>query len=276
MKRCALALFCLLSQVVLSQTDYREGFIVTQNSDTIKGLIDYKESSGQYFKCKFKRSSDTKTKTYDPSQLKAYWFVNDKRFVSKTVQINEESINLFLEYLVKGRVSLYSDSINYFVQKDQDSLIHLQNERLQVKQDQKTYAKNSNRHVAILRYMLRDCPEVKNQINHIVLTEKKLTVLIENYNNCIGAKSVSFKAKKQWAVAKISPMIGLNSSTKDYTLIVGNRGYFKTFPAAYLLYGGVNFDFFFPRIHERLFFNTGGYYLNATYEATRADEIDNF
>lgn len=101
--------FTLISTVLShAQVNSRPGYIITNLNDTIYGTIDYRSSSQNANNCIFKHQGDEEYKHYTPSDIQAYRFINDgKYYVSRTVELNGSKTSCFLEYLVKGIVSLY-------------------------------------------------------------------------------------------------------------------------------------------------------------------------
>lgn len=271
MKRINLVFFCFFTFALYSQSDYRDGFVLTNDNDTINGLVNYKESHGQYTICKFKKTKKSKPIEYSTNDIKAYWFVNDKYFISKPIKTDEKVENKFLEYLVKGKASLYASREDYYVQIGDGSLNLLENEKVEVHIENKTYHKNSNRYIATLNYLLRDCEEIKDKIEIFNLNEKQLTKLIEKYNACFEEESVSFKKNKKWVELRTSIQLGLAMSSMNYSISTSEWVTSK-FPISYSITGGANSDIYFPRINERGFFNLGVYYQKTSFEGSHSAE----
>lgn len=64
---------------VFSQSDYRNGFVITQNHDSLPGLVNFRDGGKSNTNCDFKTSASAAATTYGAKDLIAYGFVDDKR-----------------------------------------------------------------------------------------------------------------------------------------------------------------------------------------------------
>jgi hypothetical protein len=104
----------------MAQSDFRPGYIVNNNGDTLTGLIDYKGNQANARKCIFKLSNDASEEKFTPDDIKAYRFIDSKYYVSKKVMTEDSTeTQLFLEYLIDGIVDIYyylsPSGDNYYV-----------------------------------------------------------------------------------------------------------------------------------------------------------------
>lgn len=131
MKRITLSiLFCLSSiYAIHSQSNFKEGFIITNQNDTLFGLIDFRTDFENSVKCDFKLNELDSTKSFQPGDIASFWLTQDgKRYETKTVVIDNKSRTYFLEYLVQGIINLYYlglDNGYYFFEKEDGTLIAL-------------------------------------------------------------------------------------------------------------------------------------------------------
>ena len=126
--------FCSISYSK-AQFDFRKGFVVNNNNDTIYGLIDYAKPQSNARFCFYKKEVISKVIKYAPSDLVAYGFVGDNQYVSKLIPIKGDSIDVFLEYLVNGIVDLYYYRVPgrkyYYIEKN-SQLYQLTNKKIVV------------------------------------------------------------------------------------------------------------------------------------------------
>lgn len=258
-----------LFQNIFSQTDFRKGYIISNENDTIYGLIDYRENIKKYKICDFKSSENQNVISYDPSQIKGYRYINDKYYISKEISENgNSSEKVFYEVLVKGTATLYKYLSSIFVEKNDENFIKLTNELQIINNDGKEFYKYSNRHIAVLSYLLADCPSIKGKINKVKNIEIDLTKLIELYNECIGDQSITFKENKPWFKTQIGVAIGMNSSKINLDspheetdhITEGSDNINSIMPGLYI-------DLSSPRIHERIALHFGINYLSSTYKS---------
>jgi len=116
--------FLVIIQHLTAQTDFRDGFIVKLNMDTVYGQVDYRGDALSAKVCKFKNNLITKVEEYSPYDIAGYGFIDGKNYVTKTLDMGEEIKILqqkyFVEFLVKGLVNLYfyrDDKDHYFIEK---------------------------------------------------------------------------------------------------------------------------------------------------------------
>ena len=256
-----------------SQTDFRQGFIINQKSDTIRGYIDYRSGKRSSKYSEFKKDLSGETVTYKPTDIKGYGFINDKYYESIAIKdkLQEETEVIFVEVLVKGTVSLYKDPNSFFVAKG-DTTLH----RLYVK-EKSDYKKQSgsklqyNRHIGLLNYMMQDCESksIKEKIQFIELFEQPLTELVEEYNSCVSSSYVSYKSGKQWFTVKFGLAAGYRVSNLNFKSDVNSYalltlGDYASQNGAV----GAIIDMYSPRIHERISFQGGVFLCNPVYSAS--------
>jgi len=123
-----LVLTILIFFAVKAQSDYRTGYIINLQGDTIYGLINFKGDKANAKSCIFKKGNDLEKVTYTPSQIKSYQFVDGKYYLSSISLNYKLKDHVFLECLIKGSLSVfyYQDDVkdHYFVAKD-TSIIEL-------------------------------------------------------------------------------------------------------------------------------------------------------
>ena len=124
----SLTIIVFLSGSLIAQSDFRPGYIIYNNGDTLTGLIDYKGNQANARKCVFKLSKDDQEEKFTPEDIKAYRFIDSKYYVSKKI-LTEDSIEtqLFLEYLIDGIVDVFyyrdlSDE-NYLIDNGDGNLL---------------------------------------------------------------------------------------------------------------------------------------------------------
>ena len=92
---------------IQAQRDYRKGYIITNQQDTVYGWIDYRGDIRNSKVCSFKKTETDQATEYSPSDIAAYRFINSKFYVSKNVGSEYVPKLVFLEYLVNGLANLY-------------------------------------------------------------------------------------------------------------------------------------------------------------------------
>jgi hypothetical protein len=212
-KKPLLALI-LMQLVIISyaQNGYGPGYIITNDSDTLKGLIKQKSNYLNSRSCDFIYGNKVSEKAYSPSDIKAYRFLNSKYYVSREVTIDSIKQRVFLEYLVDGIIKLYYlkdlQKEYYFLEKD-NQLIPISNETsvLTVKESahngdsvEVKYSKTSYQYRRILAYLFKDSPTAAKEIANVQFNYRSLIGVTVDYHNdvCKDRKCIDFtKSTKQ-------------------------------------------------------------------------------
>lgn len=253
--------FVFISIAAFSQSDFRPGFVVTNQLDTIKGLVDFRDGSAANEVCSFKKSSSEAAISYYPGDIRIYGFMNDKVMESRQVVVEKTEKSVFLEVVVRGTVTLFKLNDTFWVEK-QGSGFHQLSNNIAAKYsvDDRTKVRNDNRHIATLNIMMHDCAKVKNDVEKVQLNRRSLTSLVEKYNKCAGdVQSVVYQEKKPWAQAKFGLVAGVNFSRLNTN--TNGVSDWQTSPTL-----GATMDVYFPRAGERVAFTTGLLYYSATYD----------
>lgn len=130
LKVLVLLLTVTFSSLAWGQLNFKKGYIITNENDTVYGLIN---DGGGYRNskiCLFKQSHKKVVK-YHPGEIKAYRMVNDKYYASKEIEIKDTLKAVFLEVVVRGKVNLYhywkNKTLAFYIEKD-NNLVGLFNE----------------------------------------------------------------------------------------------------------------------------------------------------
>ncbi len=223
MKKKIITLIVLLSISIsiYSQHDFRQGFIIDNNNDTIPGFIDYQGDIKLSQHCLFKKHEKDEFVIYQPSEILGYRFINDKYFVSKEVLVGNLKEKRFLEFLLHGAVDLFSlkdlNGVRFFIQKGFD-FIELKQTEVVDYVDSHVYKKIKKEYIGPLKYFLSDVPSISNKVDNLSLNRKSLINIAEEYHNqvCTDNKCVIYKKNLPKTKINIGLIGGYNlSSIKD-------------------------------------------------------------
>ena len=257
MKKTILILIILFASNCIYSQDFRKGYIIKQDGDTVNGLINYRGGNSIYQYCQFKESENQSRIKYSAANIIGYGFLNDEYFEShKIVKEDQTSGFVFLEVIIKGRVSLYKYEKIFYIEKGDTSFYKISNETIKTSIDGQEMATSSVRYIGLLNLLLSDCVAIRSRISAISLSERSLTDLIEKYNECMNAPAIIYKASKPWLHTKIGISGGMISSR--ITLETGYNGFYHltdTFEKSKSPVFCVSFDILSPRISERTSFH---------------------
>jgi hypothetical protein len=198
-----LFLIILLSLEIHAQSNYLDGYVLTSETDTIFGKIDNKNYHDNSQFCDFKGvGSETITRFY-PDKIYGYRFTNGKYYISKNVEIDSKQVQLFMEYLIHGKLDIFlvqdeGNSNHYFASKDTLPLTELKYSENMVTVDGVEKLKVSKPYIGLLTYYTSDCPSIKNEIPNLNdPDQKKLIHFAEKYHNltCTNEKCIIYEKK---------------------------------------------------------------------------------
>jgi len=205
MKYLLLALLILCNFITKAQADsdseYKEGYIITSKGDTTKGFLFKHISRLASEKCIFKATINSKPKTYYPNEIAGYRFIDGKYYVSKEIKTDSTTKKLiFLEFILKGKVNVYYyvDLIeHYYIEKTPEDLVELTEEQKTFHDDEKGRSYYStSRFKGKLKVLLSDCPAIYNEIQSTRLTHQSLIKLTKDYNEKVcGTDCIVYERK---------------------------------------------------------------------------------
>ena len=252
-----------------SQGDYRQGFVVTLNNDTLSGFLSYKENSSRYLICSYRKELNSETKEFGPLDISGYGFKNDHYYVSRQVMIDSVYGNYFMELLVLGKASLLRVNSKFFLEDSEGKLFELTTVTSEVINDKGRFQHTRELFKGILAWKFSDCPKVTSKIKSLTLDQRPLTDIFEFYNSCFALPQQSLKRLKPWSEFHIGFSGGLHASTLFSldNLIYYNAINPDQFKKDKGLFGGLSMRLIFPRISESLNINIDALYKRGSHES---------
>lgn len=258
-------LLTILVNLTYSQNDWRPGFIITNDNDTIPGYVDYRPNKENSLRCFFRRTEQGKTELFNPGEIRGYRYADGKFYISRKVNINNPEKTYFLEFLLQGKVNAYYLKLEkgmYFIEKD-GKLYELKNTEAIVIVDGKEYLKEKKEYIGTMNYVLQEA-EIRNDINRTKLEHKQVITISKKYHEkvCTDEECIIFEKQVKPVTIDVGFIAGSNMHTLylyddlSYELKMENS-----------FFGGVGFNFRnMPMIYERFSFNLeilmNRYYMN--------------
>ncbi|MFT6866297.1 MAG: hypothetical protein ACJA08_001128 [Cyclobacteriaceae bacterium] len=181
--------FLCTKQFAFSQSDFREGFVILQSGDTIKGLLDYKGNLANAKKCIFRESIESQNQVYTPDNLRAYRFTDGKYYLSKSLPSPDSNTLLFLEYLINGVVDVYyyrnDIGEHYLIEDEEGNLIELRDTQRDRIVNGKSYQYSSKEYVGILKVVFNKSMGIMNKVDQIELRHKSLIKITNEYHDAV-------------------------------------------------------------------------------------------
>lgn len=200
---------------IKGQNNFVDGYVINNNKDTVFGYIGISDFSSNSVQCKFKRTLESNVDLFKPFDIHSYRLKDGKYYISKTVDIKDNKENLFLEFLIKGKLNIYFTRFDgddyYFVEKTKDSLIYLDNSKIYYEYDNikmewvvsqnETVQKvgNSNKYKGKLLYVTSDAPQMRNRVSQLNLSHKSIIKFSKDYHNliCNGDDCIIFEKRSK-------------------------------------------------------------------------------
>ena len=210
-------LFATYQNSLGQENNFLPGFVVTSNNDTIKGLIQFKDRFFNSGNCFFKEASTSNPKTYKPGEIKSYTIGNKGTFYSHNVSTDVQLQNVFLECIVKGKVSLYYFDDRYFMES-RGRVKEIVVTKSTARQGDRVYTMDLPVYKGLLQTEMNDCSTIHQNINNTGFTKKALTQLFVDYHKCIGEDFTTYeyedgkiKVRFGLAVGAVASFLDINS-----------------------------------------------------------------
>jgi len=230
--------FCLgivlsaISPDLFCQRDFRPGYIISLNNDTVPGLVLYTAINTSNV-CTFRKNADSATTNYSPSEILGYRFNEGKLFVSKMVTLAEGDKLVFLEFLIKGKANIYymrDGTDHYFVENEHGLLLQLtEPEKVISGKNGVGYVK-PEQYTGRLKLAMSDCPEIFPEIERSSLNHSSLVKLARDYHIkvCTTEQCIVFERKRPALHVRFGFYGGLSVNRvkfggKPYTKTVGDQ-----------------------------------------------------
>jgi hypothetical protein len=270
MRQILLLITIFFNLNLFSQDNYRSGYVITLEGDTIRGLILYTENLSRYSTCSFKTPS-RESFEYTPEQVMGYGILNDRTYLTRRIPLDSIPKTSFVEVLAQGQLSLLKHGNSSYYLEDNTQIFSLKNTSQEIHVDGKRFIKNNFEYKGVLSWKMSECALARNMINKINFTEKSLTRIVEIYNACFLRDTLPTKNLKPWSIFSIGP-IGAVSFSTIYNLediYLNNLVDHKTFSKDVSLSPGITMKFSSPRISERFYTQLDIYYYVSSYQSIK-------
>lgn len=229
-----LFIFCVcfgISLSCMSQSDFQEGYYITWENDTLRGLINNKGETGNFRSCTFKKNEFSEHTKFSAEEIQAYRFINDKYYLSKKVNTTKGEEQVFVEFLVNGISNLYffrdPNNYLYLIEDENGNLLELFNEEETIFVEGKgEVSRNTYKHIRMLKLAFANCMEIQPQVDNAELSHKSLIELTKDYHNYVCDYEECIVYEKTVTPIKIqfAPVVGINASSLDF-----DKGFYSDF-----------------------------------------------
>ncbi len=242
---------------LLSAQDFRPGYIVKNNTDTIKGFVAYRGDAKNREGCTFKNSRKSASSNYTVADIDGFGIIGDRLYQAMQLPADAPvQEKVFVKVLVQGNINLYMFK-DFFLVKRKDALTLLpipKNKVLGEPDDLKL--QEDKKYIGVLNHMMFDC---RMNLDKTGYTEASLSQAVYKYNLCKNEEH-TFRNPRPLGKVDFTMYAGYQNSslTYDAQRVIPFKG--NTIVAG----GGI--DLYSPRIFDRLFFTIDLWYTKNFYQ----------
>ena len=238
-------LLCLLGvmlpAICSAQGDFRTGFIIKNNGDSLAGFVDYRVGGKAWTQASFRASKKGTTERYTANEITAYGFRGNKRYES--IFLPNKSNRGFAECLVKGPMSVYRYKGQFYIKKDSVVLLTKGEDQI-IETSQGKFYHSKNTYKGLLNVLLADC---NLKADNTPLSEKSLVSLAQNYNRCKGGAGKLFKEEQPSLRVNYYALAGVNLSSLT-TAGMDRNAFRKDYSSVF----GAGLDLSLPKLTDRI------------------------
>ncbi len=251
-----LSLVCLIADC-LGQINWKEGYIITNEGDSIRGEINFRTIAKSYDQCEF-RNQNTQ-KIYTSREISGYGINEDRHYKSFPDELK------FGEILVIGELSLFRINEEFMLIKGGEYT------RLSVEEKTSAYAgyevnTEDIKWKGIFSAVLGDCRTITDdELKNLRFDERVITREVVEYNKCKNAPYQEYKVEKKWTSIKFSLMAGLANSILKPKPANSNYYYISSSYSSIDPQIGISMYLFYPRISDRFYFEIAAMYTGSSF-----------
>ncbi|GAB5554081.1 MAG: hypothetical protein Sapg2KO_36720 [Saprospiraceae bacterium] len=265
--------FCFITcQIHLSGQGFKDGFIVTNDLDTISCKIAKALTNNISLSCKLDGASDLST--YTPTEIHGYGYTESRYFQSGIFP------EAFVEVIIEGGINLYHLNESYFVRKGSSKLYVLEEQIDTIQEGPKTIIKISQPWKGVLNALMSDCrnrDSVQTKVTR--LAERSLVRLLNNYHACAGIDYLDYKRQLPWTKFELGLTLGLQSANLQPSIRIPRFEYLENNYQFTTGQVGLYVNWSSPRILKKWSFHTGAIYSQNRFYSERfiqKDLIDDY
>jgi hypothetical protein len=273
------------------------GYVITNEGDTLHGLIKQAGSKHASLTCKFKLNEDSKATSYEPSEITGYRFTDGKYYISKEMPIYDKKKLVFAEFLIKGIANIfyvnYRNVDHYYIETEKDGIVELSEpERIAETDSGNFYL--PPKYPGKLTYTLSDYNKINEEVAYLNLDHKSLIKLAKNYHEavCDTGQCIIYEKKVQRVKTSFGLMAGYAMSSFNFgnrivsdfgpgwtigatlnleNIIVSNKRFYLQFDLSYSRHSGNTFTAGSNDIKRYVTYNDIRYYISETQNDTVYD-----
>ena len=190
-----LILLAISAMVTKAQTNPKPGYVITNNGDTIRGIIDFSTNYKLSRQCDFWANGGSVKTTYKPGDIEGFRFENNgKNFVTRRLNVTGEPELYFAEFMVHGKMNLYCITHNsdefYFFEREDGEMTELTNKVANYQGDAKVAlqqvmddVQEKREQYGKVKSLLQKSWKAVEEMDDNNMSRKKLINVVRDYHN---------------------------------------------------------------------------------------------
>lgn len=266
-----LAYFSVSGQTNSKSSKYTPGYILTQENDTLWGLVFLQDHVFNTSECIFKVSSEGEEQNFLPDEIKGYGVKDGTVF---RAGLTTDTKAVFFQYKVIGKYSLLYYRDTYYVESE-GILEELTVSQEKVNVDSRTFAKAKEEYKYLLRAKMIDCYEIDRYLKATDFNLESLARLFENYAKCSSSTVKVYKHDTDKMKIRLGISVGVMGSVFDMIPGSSARYVFTEFGSPKISLSFVPsalVEFSFPALTQKASVRTGITFYSAKNEYSRLRE----
>jgi len=194
--------------------DFKPGFIITKQNDTIRGnFLDINNFITPKV-CFFKRNSNEIFTQYYPEDIKAFRIQNGKFYISKIILSNGK-------IQIKGKANAYyrrdDKGEHYYIETENNNLVELTEEEQKGSLNNINYIK-PEAYTGKLKYALSNSQNIQNDIDGLKLNHENLIKLLKDYHSdiCDSTECLIYEKSKKPVIINLGVDAGSSITKFDF------------------------------------------------------------
>ena len=203
-----IVLFTFFAPVTMAQTNPKPGYIITNDGDTIRGILDFRTNEKLSKQCEFWANGGSEGKTYKPGDIEGFRFDNNgKYFVTRRLNVSGTPQLYFAEFMVQGKMNLYCVADDYdeyfFFEREDGEMAQLTNRGFLTSSsidDEKGRLQEKKEQYGKVKILLKDSWKACEDMSEKDMSRKKLVKVVRDYHNDVctdGSSCMVYEYKEE-------------------------------------------------------------------------------
>ena len=189
-----------------AQGNFRRGFIITNEGDTVSGWIDFRTDARNMQVCDFRETETGATRSFLPGQIFGFRFYEEGKFhVSREIMISGIPRTVFLEFILQGNKNLfyYIDTVPfenveyYFFEDATGRMIPVT--RKPDEHITSSQRRQDLRYRGVIRYIFQEHESIAQQTDNLKFNHQSMIDIARQYHDLtcpIGEECIIFETKE--------------------------------------------------------------------------------